>query len=99
MGVMRDLTCRNYLLAVGAVFLVLILALHADKLNQIEEKVNVRNHLASGKANYLPGAACVIATSGEQTPADIINYARACAKAHESWLQTNTHEQEGVRHE
>ena len=60
-------------------------AASASKLNDIEEKVDIRNDLVSGKANYLPGAACVIATSAEQTPADIINYARACAKAHEDW--------------
>lgn len=62
-------------------------AASASKLNDIEEKVDIRNDLVSGKANYLPGAACVIATSAEQTPADIINYARACAKAHEDWLK------------
>lgn len=62
-------------------------AANASKLNDIEEKVDIRNDLVSGKANYLPGAACVIATSAEQTPADIINYARACAKAHEDWLK------------
>ena len=62
-------------------------AASASKLNDIEEKVDIRNDLVSGKANYLPGAACVIATSSEQTPADIINYARACAKAHEDWLK------------
>ena len=57
------------------------------RLDDIEAKVDVRNNLTSGKANYLPGAACVIATSAEQTPADIVNYARACAKAHEDWLK------------
>ena len=62
-------------------------AASASKLNDIEGKVDIRNDLVSGKANYLPGAACVIATSAEQTPADIINYARACTKAHEDWLQ------------
>ena len=56
------------------------------RFDDIEAKVDVRNHLSSGKANYLPGAACVIATSSGQTPADIINYARSCAKAHEDWL-------------
>ena len=35
----------------------------------------------------LLSAANVIATSTEQSPADIINYARACAKAHEDWLK------------
>ena len=62
-------------------------AANASRLNDIEEKVDIRNDLVSGKANYMPGAACVIATSTEQTPADIINYARACAKAHEDWLK------------
>ena len=65
----------------------LLSAANASRLNDIEEKVDIRNDLVSGKANYMPGAACVIATSTEQTPADIINYARACAKAHEDWLK------------
>tara|TARA_R110000822_G_scaffold44134_1_gene118626 strand:+ start:363 stop:620 length:258 start_codon:yes stop_codon:yes gene_type:complete len=75
----------------GAACVIALLALSAralaNRLDGIEEKVDARNHLASGHANYLPGAACVISTTAEQTPADIINYARACAKAHEDWLK------------
>ena len=84
---MRDATV---MVVSGATMLGLfsiLSAANASKLNDIEEKVDIRNDLVSGKANYLPGAACVIATSAEQTPADIINYARACAKAHEDWLK------------
>ena len=84
---MRDATIMA---ASGVTMLVLfslLSAANASRLNDIEEKVDIRNDLVSGKANYLPGAACVIATSAEQTPADIINYARACAKAHEDWLK------------
>ena len=84
---MRDATIMA---ASGITMLVLfsvLSAANASRLNDIEEKVDIRNDLVSGKANYLPGAACVIATSAEQTPADIINYARACAKAHEDWLK------------
>lgn len=84
---MRDAT----IMAVSGVTMLglvsVLSAANASKLNDIEEKVDIRNDLVSGKANYLPGAACVIATSAEQTPADIINYARACAKAHEDWLK------------
>ena len=84
---MRDATIMA---ASGFTMLVLfslLSAANASRLNDIEEKVDIRNDLVSGKANYMPGAACVIATSTEQTPADIINYARACAKAHEDWLK------------
>ena len=84
---MRDATIMA---ASGVTMLVLfsvLSAANASRLNDIEEKVDIRNDLVSGKANYLPGAACVIATSAEETPADIINYARACAKAHEDWLK------------
>ncbi|MAF72403.1 MAG: hypothetical protein CMH39_00070 [Micrococcales bacterium] len=84
---MRDATIMA---ASGVTMLVLfsvLSAANASRLNDIEEKVDIRNDLVSGKANYMPGAACVIATSAEQTPADIINYARACAKAHEDWLK------------
>jgi len=61
-------------------------ALHL-RLDGIAEGVDARNHLATGRANYLPGAACVIATTAEHTPADVVSYARACAKAHASWLE------------
>ncbi len=84
---MRDATIMA---ASGVTMLVLfsvLSAANASRLNDIEAKVDARNNLVSGKANYMPGAACVIATSAEQTPADIINYARACAKAHEDWLK------------
>lgn len=84
---MRDATI---MVASGVTMLVLfsiLSAANASRLNDIEEKVDIHNDLVSGKANYMPGAACVIATSAEQTPADIINYARACAKAHEDWLK------------
>ncbi len=84
---MRDATIMA---ASGVTMLVLfsvLSAANASRLNDIEEKVDIRNDLVSGKANYLPGAACVSAASAEQTPADIINYARACAKAHEDWLK------------
>ena len=64
----------------------LVLWLFAAKLDRIEGGVEVRNTLL-GKARYLPGAACVISTTAEQTPADIVNFARACAKAHEMWLE------------
>lgn len=80
---------NSYLVVVGVIFagLAVALALLGLRTNALEEAVNTQIHLSSGKANYLPGAACVIATSAEQTPADIVNYARACAKAHEDWLK------------
>lgn len=80
---------NSYLFVVGVIFagLAVTLALLGLRTNALEEAVNTQIHLSSGKANYLPGAACVIATSPEQTPADIVNYARACAKAHEDWLK------------
>jgi|TARA_E500000318_G_C3525710_1_gene198321 hypothetical protein len=80
------------LLVVGVIFAGLAAAalILAHRTNGLEEAVNTQIHLSSGKANYLPGAACVIATSAEQTPADIVNYARACAKAHEDWLKEQT---------
>lgn len=74
-------------LAVVQASLVVALGLLADQIGDLRGEVKTKVHLSSGKANYLPGAACVIATSAEQTPADIINYARACAKAHETWLK------------
>ena len=73
--------------AAGGEAEALLLEEHHRVLDRIEAEVTTRNDLASGHANYLPGAACVISTTAEQTPADIINYARACAKAHETWLE------------
>lgn len=85
---MTDRTTTEIALMLVWLCLVLFLCVAAGgRFDDIEAKVDVRNNLTSGKANYLPGAACVIATSAEQTPADIINYARACAKAHEDWLK------------
>jgi hypothetical protein len=49
--------------------------------------------LASGKANYIPGAVCVISATVEQTSVDIIHFARACAQAHVTWLATNSTEE------
>ena len=67
--------------------LVLILMGRVEgSLREIQESVDTKVTLAQGKASYLPGAACVISASPEQTPADIIHFARACAKSHELWL-------------
>ena len=60
-----------------------------DSLREMQESIDTKVTMASGKASYLPGAACVISASPEQTPADIINFARACAKSHELWLEEN----------
>ena len=85
---MTNLTVTEICAIVVCACAMLFLSVAAGaRLDDIEEKVEIRNDLMSGKANYLPGAACVIATSAEQTPADILNYARACAKAHEDWLK------------
>jgi hypothetical protein len=59
----------------------------ADEVLTMRESVDTKVTLASGKASYLPGAACVISASPEQTPADIVHFARACAKSHELWLE------------
>lgn len=67
----------------------------ADEVQTMRESVDTKVTLASGKASYLPGAACVISASPEQTPADIIHFARACAKSHELWLEENANEGEG----
>lgn len=66
-----------------------------DSLREMQESVDTKVTMASGKASYLPGAACVIAASPEQTPADIVNFARACAKSHELWLEENANGGEG----
>ena len=54
----------------------------------IKEKVVAHHHVMSGKAQYLPGKVCIIDTSPETVTADVVMYARACAKAHEEWLDT-----------
>ena len=59
-----------------------------DALDRVEKTVEVRNDLSFGKANYMPGSACVIAATESTTSAEIVNYARSCAKAHEDWLET-----------
>lgn len=66
----------------------------ADEVLNMRESVDTKVTLAQGKASYLPGAACVISASPEQTPADIIHFARACAKSHELWLEENANGEE-----
>jgi hypothetical protein len=79
------------LLIVGAGGVV-ALGILANQVGDLRVEVETKVTLASGKASYLPGAACVIAASPEQTPADIIHFARACAKSHELWLEEKTNE-------
>lgn len=76
--------------AAGFFFLVVLVGMKhvADKLESMESEVSIHNDLLSGKAQYMPGAACVIATGPDTTPAQIVNFARACAKSHESWLES-----------
>jgi hypothetical protein len=62
-------------------------------LERLEEMARVNMALASGKANYIPGAVCVISATVEQTSVDIIHFARACAQAHVTWLATNSTEE------
>jgi hypothetical protein len=64
----------------------------ADEVLDMRESVDTKVTMASGKASYLPGAACVISASPEQTPADIVHFARACAKSHEIYLKEKEHE-------
>ena len=64
----------------------LTLAMFDRQLAAVEEKIDVQNAFLQGRAHYLPGASCVIATTAEQTSEDIVNFARACAKAHDNWL-------------
>ena len=65
-----------------------------DEVLNLRESVDTKVTLAQGKASYLPGAACVISASPEQTPADIIHFARACAKSHELWLEEDANGEE-----
>ena len=55
-------------------------------LESIDNKIQTQNNLIAGKAFYMPGTACTIRASAEQTPEDILTYARACATAHREWI-------------
>ena len=55
-------------------------------LSSIDNKIQTQNHLIAGKASYMPGAACIIRASVEQTPEDILSFASACATTHREWL-------------
>lgn len=79
------------------IVLLLVLSLMGrveSSLREMQESVDTKVTLAQGKASYLPGAACVISASPEQTPADIIHFARACAKSHELWLEEDANGEE-----
>ena len=55
-------------------------------LQSIDGKIQTQNDLMSGKAFYMPGTACIIRTTAEQTPEDIHSYANACMISHREWL-------------
>jgi len=55
-------------------------------LESIDGKIQTQNDLIAGKAFYMPGTACTIRASVEQTPEDILSFANACATAHREWL-------------
>tara|TARA_R100001463_G_C3502854_1_gene219270 strand:- start:532 stop:846 length:315 start_codon:yes stop_codon:yes gene_type:complete len=58
----------------------------ADKLNSLQETIDIHNDITTGNATYLPGKVCMIKAGDDSSPADIVNFARACAAAHESYL-------------
>jgi len=66
-----------------------------EQVQEVKEEISIHNDLLSGKAQYLPGAACVIAANGNTTPAQIVNFARACARSHEIWLESNSPDNSG----
>ena len=81
---------RERAIALGALCAVMVLSFSVIvglAYKSLERKLETGIALSNGDVTYLPGAACVIASSVEHTPADIINYARACAKSHEDWLE------------
>ena len=55
-------------------------------LESIDNKIQTQNNLIAGKAFYMPGTACTIRASAEQTPEDIHSYANACMISHREWL-------------
>jgi len=55
-------------------------------LESIDNKIQTQNNLVPSKAYYMPGVVCTIRASVEQTPEDILSYARACATAHREWI-------------
>jgi hypothetical protein len=63
-------------------------------LESIDGKIQTQNDLIAGKAFYMPGTACTIRTSVEQTPEDILSFANACATAHREWLTNREIEEE-----
>jgi len=67
---------------------------HLEKIDSLEEKVDIHNDIVTGKATYVPGHACMIRAGHEDLPADIVRYARACAKGHEQWLLLQKEDEE-----
>lgn len=59
---------------------------HFSALRRIDETVSAHHHIMAGKAHYLPGKVCIIEAGPDTTTAEVVNYARACAKAHEEFL-------------
>jgi hypothetical protein len=78
---------KTFLLFFGVFSVIGIFGgLHIRALNDINEKVTAHHHIMAGKAHYLPGKVCIIEAGPDTTTAEVVNYARACAKAHEEFL-------------
>ena len=75
-------------LGVSLILTAVVLATiaHFSALRRIDETVSAHHHIMAGKAHYLPGKVCVIEAGPDTTTAEVVNYARACAKAHEEFL-------------
>jgi hypothetical protein len=43
-----------------------------EKIDSLEEKVDIHNDIVTGKATYVPGHACMIRAGHEDLPADIV---------------------------
>ena len=83
---------KSTLVAVGFVFIAVIMTTTNTKLNNIEnniERVKVESIVSSGKAIYMPGSVCVLKATSDVTTLKMREFAAACVRSHDNWLLIN----------
>ena len=77
----------------GAAYYIEKLEIKIEESIQSVNSLKTEESIREGKATYMPGSACVISATTNQTPDEIISFAKACAKSHKTWLDSQTADQ------
>ena len=61
-----------------------------NKLEQIDtsiKSVEIQSIVSSGRAIYMPGNVCILKATSDISPEKMREFADACIKSHEDWLE------------